>query len=610
MRLDKSLRMTDVFCISSGAMISSGLFVLPGLAHAQAGPAVVLSYLLAALLAMTGMFSIAELATAMPKAGGDYFFVNRTMGPAAGTVSGLLTWLSISLKSAFALAGMSAFITLFADVDMRLTGAALTLLFTLINCRGAREAGRLQVVLVLFLFLLMIFYVGAGFRGVNIDHFKPFAPYGPACIFSTAGMVFIAFGGILKTASVAEEVQDPGRIIPRALIMSLFVVSVFYVLMVFVTSGLLPAEKLDGNLMPISEGARVFGGRPAFIAMSVAAILAFVSTANAGILAASRYLLAMSRDHLLPSHLARTSGRQNMPRAAIAITGAVVAGALCMELGLLVKAASAVLITTYILANLSLIVLRESRVQNYRPAFRSPLYPWMQIIGVAGCFLLLFEMGMKVLQIEVGLIVIGLFVYWFYGSVKAGRDFALLHLVARLTAREMGSNLLETELKTIIRERDEIVEDRFDQIIEKCMVLDLPKRTTLAAFFKAAAESLAGPTAMPADKLQELMLMRELESNTAISPEVAIPHVLIEGEHQFHILLARCRKGIDFSAEAPAVKAVFVLAGTRDDRNFHLRALAGIAQIVQDQDFLKRWMAAQGKQQLRDVVLLAKRQRG
>lgn len=105
MKLKKELNLLDVFCIASGAMISSGLFILPGLAHAQAGPAVVVSYLLAGLLAMTGVLSIAELATAMPKAGGDYFFITRGMGPAAGTVAGLLSWLSLSLKSSFALVG-------------------------------------------------------------------------------------------------------------------------------------------------------------------------------------------------------------------------------------------------------------------------------------------------------------------------------------------------------------------------------------------------------------------------------------------------------------------------------------------------------------------------
>src|SRR6056297_2050626 len=97
--LRRHLGLLEVFCIASGAMISSGIFVLPGLAHAQAGPAVVVSYLLAGLLALVGLLNVAELATAMPRAGGDYFFITRTLGPAVGTIGGLLTWFSLSLKS-------------------------------------------------------------------------------------------------------------------------------------------------------------------------------------------------------------------------------------------------------------------------------------------------------------------------------------------------------------------------------------------------------------------------------------------------------------------------------------------------------------------------------
>ena len=112
MKLKKELGLIHVFAIASGAMISSGLFILPGLAHAQAGPAVVVSYLLAGLLAMTGMLSQAELVSAMPKAGGDYFYITRSMGPAVGSISGLITWFSLSLKSAFALLGIGYFAAL------------------------------------------------------------------------------------------------------------------------------------------------------------------------------------------------------------------------------------------------------------------------------------------------------------------------------------------------------------------------------------------------------------------------------------------------------------------------------------------------------------------
>jgi len=115
--LKKELKLLDVYCIATGAMISSGLFILPGLAHALAGPAVVVSYLLAGLLAMTGMLSQAELVSAMPKAGGTYFYVARSMGPVVATINGLLEWLSIALKSAFALVGIAAFASFFLQVN-------------------------------------------------------------------------------------------------------------------------------------------------------------------------------------------------------------------------------------------------------------------------------------------------------------------------------------------------------------------------------------------------------------------------------------------------------------------------------------------------------------
>ena len=112
MKLHRKLGFWSVFCIASGAMISSGLFVLPGLIYREAGPAVVLSYALAGILVIPAMLSQAELCTAMPKSGGTYFFIERTMGALPGTFAGLANWFSIALKSAFALVGIGAFASL------------------------------------------------------------------------------------------------------------------------------------------------------------------------------------------------------------------------------------------------------------------------------------------------------------------------------------------------------------------------------------------------------------------------------------------------------------------------------------------------------------------
>jgi amino acid transporter/mannitol/fructose-specific phosphotransferase system IIA component (Ntr-type) len=611
MKLKKELNLLDVFCIASGAMISSGIFILPGLAHARAGPAVVVSYLIAGLLAMTGMLSQAELVSAMPKAGGDYFYVTRSMGPAVGTVGGLMTWFSLSLKSAFALVGMAAFTTLvpFLNVNVHVIAILLCVVFIVVNLVGIKRAGRTQVVLVIALLALMFLYVAGGLPAVRLENYGGFASKGIGTIFSTAGFVFVSYGGLLKVAAVAEEVKNPGRTIPLGMIFSLLVVTLAYIAVVFVTTGVLGSQELDNSLTPISDGAAAFMGGWGRIILSVAAMLAFISTANAGIMAASRYPLALSRDGLLPEQLRKISKRFKTPHVSIMITGAFMIAVLFLKLDILVKAASTVLILSYLFSCLSVIILREGRLQNYQPNFRAPLYPWIQIVGAIGFVFLLFEMGKIALFVGLILIAGGFFIYWFYGRIRATREYALLYLIERVTAKELTTRSLEGELKEIIRERDVIVKDRFDGVIEQCAVIDAEKAITMDEFFRLAAEAISPRIDVAQDVVKQKLVAREKESTTVIGPGLAIPHIIVDGEHKFDILLARCRDGIFFSEEAPNVHAVFVLAGSRDERNFHLRALASIAQIVQDPAFDKKWLAAKSREALRDLVLLGKRWR-
>jgi APA family basic amino acid/polyamine antiporter len=609
MKLKKELGLLELFCIASGAMISSGLFVLPGLAHAYAGPAVVVSYLIAGLLAVTGMLSQAELVSAMPKAGGTYFYVTRAMGPALGTVDGLVTWFSLSLKSAFALVGMAAFAVVISSLNMQAVAVVLVAAFVVLNLLGIKEAGRAQVTMVVGLLALLLFYIIRGLPAVQVDNFQPFAPHGLAPIFYTAGFVFVSYGGLLKVASIAEEVRDPARVVPLGMIFSLLVVTILYMLVVFVTTGVLGASELDNSLTPISDGASAFLGTAGRVALSIGALLAFVSTANAGLMAASRYPLALSRDGLLPGFLESINQRFRTPHVAIIITGAFMTLAIFLKLDILVKVASTVLILTYLFSCLSIIVLRESHLQNYQPKFHAPLYPWVQIAGIVGFGLLLFEMGRAALLASLILVVGGLFVYWFYGRIRTSREFALIYLIERVTAKELTTRSLETELKGIIRERDEILTDRFDHVIEDSVVLDVDMPVEMEDLFQLAADRMAGRLGLEPDQLYKLFIDREKESTTVLGSHLAIPHIIVEGEHQFDILLARCRPGVKFPGADEKVNAVFVLAGTRDERPFHLRALAAIAQIVQDPHFEKRWMAARRKEDLRDIILLGKRRR-
>jgi len=608
-KLAKKLGLIDVFCVASGAMISSGIFILPGLAHGRAGPAVIVSYFLAGLLALTGVLSQAELVSAMPKAGGTYFYVTRSMGPAVGTIDGFLTWFSLSLKSSFALVGMAAFSSILFDFNIHLVSISLCIIFVAINILGIKEAGRVQIALVVSLLGLMIIYVVLGIPNIQVEYFKDFASKGIPAVFSTAGFVFVSFGGVLKIASIAEEVKEPERVVPLGMILSLATVGILYILVIYVTSGVLGASSLDNSLTPLSDGALTFMGQGGMILLSIAAILAFVSTANSGIMAASRYPLALSRDGLLPNIFKKISSKFQTPYMAIFITGAVMIVSLFFTLDILVEAASTVLIMTYLFSCIAVIIMRQSGVQNYRPRFKSPIYPFPQIVGILGCGFLLFEMGTEILIIVMILMSLSIIVYLIYGRQRVKEEYALLYLIEKITAKELTTHSLEDELKDIIRERDKIQKDRFDELIEKSHILDLEKKTDLKEFFKLTAEKLSSPLDISEEKLYQLLMEREKESTTSINPDIAIPHIIIEGEKRFDILLARCKEGIKFREEIPGIKAVFVLVGTRDQRNFHLRALASIAQIISAKDFMTRWMRAKNIENLRDTVLLGERKR-
>jgi mannitol/fructose-specific phosphotransferase system IIA component (Ntr-type) len=381
--------------------------------------------------------------------------------------------------------------------------------------------------------------------------------------------------------------------------------------MLIVTVGTLPAHVMGGSLTPIADSAKTFMGINGFYLLITAAMLAFISTGNAGIMAASRYPLALSKDRLIPESIAYISKRFQSPVVAIVITAVLIAVSMLLSLETLVKAASTVIILSYILSSISVVILRESHVQNYRPSFMAPFYPWMQLISIICFSLLILDMGQEVLFISFGLVMAGVFFYFIYGHKNSNREYALLHLIARITDKEVreSSFLLEDELRTIIHARDDVNFDRFDRIVDRSIVIDLEESIDADSLFKDIARQIAKDIDQDEARIYDFLKAREAESSTAITPFTAIPHLIIEGKGHFNMILVRACKGITFSKSRDAVKSIFVLYGTRDERLFHLQALASIAQTILNPKFEERWLAAPTDQGIKDVIILSERRR-
>ena len=614
--LRRDLGLFDIFCIASGAMISSGLFILPGLAYAKAGPAVIISYAFASLLVLPALFSKAELATAMPKAGGTYFFIDRSMGPLMGTIGGFAAWFSLAFKSAFALVGIGIFAMLlnpgFTELQMKFVAVFFCVIFTIVNIIGVKHTGKTQIALVAGLLFLLVFYIVVGVFFVKPSNFDNFMPQGPWSIFSTAGLIFISFGGLTKICSVAEECKKPGRNIPRGMLLSWGIISVLYILVIFVTVGLLDHGELTGpqGLTPISLGASVFMGEIGIWIMAFAAILAFISTANAGLLAASRDPMAMGKDQLLPKSFAKVSKR-GTPMFSIVFTSAfMIFVILFLDLENLVKTASTLKILLFVFVTLSLIIMRQSKIRHYRPKFRSPLYPWIQIAGIFGYGFLIFEMGLIPLLLVGCFVLFGFVWYWVFARDKIWREYSLLHIIERITGIQSTGFLVDEELREILIERDDITEKRFEQHIKTCEVIDLYKLMRPAKFSEMIAHKLAERLSIDETKLHLLLEKKEADSNIVVQPGIAIFSHVVKDRDTFEMVMVRSKKGIFISDSVDPVHAFFVIVSSPDQRSFYLHSLMWIIQIAGTADFKGEWITAKNEKELRQRILGLWKKRG
>ena len=434
--LERDLGLPSVLAISIGAMIGSGIFILPALALKIAGPAVILAYALAGLLVVPAALSKSEMATAMPEAGGTYIYIERGMGPLLGTIAGAGTWFSLSFKGALALVGGVPYLLLLVDLPLTPVALGLAAVLILINIVGAKQTGRLQVAIVVIMLAALGWFAAGSAPSVQSGNYANFFADGIGGLLAATGLVFVSYAGVTKVASVAEEVEDPGRNIPLGILGSLAFTTVLYVAIVFVLVGVTDPGSVAGSLTPVAVAAEATLGQFGVIIVILAAILALISTANAGILSSSRYPFAMSRDKLAPPSLSTVSERFGTPVNSITVTGAVLLLLIAYVPILdIAKLASAFQILVFALINLAVVAFREGSTE-YNPEFTSPLYPWMQIFGAVTGALLLTQMGTVALVGAVVIVAGSILWYALYVRPRVSREGAATDAVRRRVGRD------------------------------------------------------------------------------------------------------------------------------------------------------------------------------
>ena len=611
--LKRELGLFDVYAIATGATLSSGFFLLPGLAAAQAGGAIPFAYLLAGLLLLPGILSMAELSTAMPRAGGIYYFLDRSMGQRVGTIGGFGTWTTLTLKSAFALVGLGAYLQVyFPGMPAGPVSFAFALSFAAVNLFGAKKIGVIQLILTTVLLGILGWVIGAAVTVLDPGVFEGAFDLGASPFFSTVGLVVVSYMGITHVASVSEEVRNPDRNLALGMLLAFFTVLLVYVLGTWAMVGAVGVDVLSvdgGNLAPAASMARAVAGNAGEAVMTVAAIVAFTSVGNAGVLSASRYPLAMSRDHVLPAAFRRISRWGTPWVAVLATVGLILVWLSLFDPSSIAKLAGAFQLIMFGLACLAVIVMRESGLAPYDPSFRAPLYPWVQIVGIVVPFPLIVEMGWMATLLSVAFIVFGLVWYRVYARDHVRREGAIYHVFERLG--QQRNEGLERELLQILKEKGVRDADPFEELIASSAVLEFQGTVAFSRLVDRASHALSQQLGVDANRLAQGFLDDSGSGLTPVSQGVVLEHLRLDSITGPRMVLARVHGGIEIDVGEPDVppaddeliQAAFFLASPEADSGRHLRTLAQIAGRVDDTSFLTEWLEAEDNLELREVML-------
>jgi len=448
----QDLGLFEATMIGIGAMIGAGIFVLTGIAAGVAGPASILAFALNGVVTLLTALSYAELASAYPESGGGYSYIKKAFPGPVGFASGWMLWFCYIIACSLYALGFGSYFWEFvhtyapslSSFAFELLGeqapalavtTLISLLFILINMKGTALTGSVENYLTLAKILILAVFIFFGLRVIfgdptgSISSFSPFFPRGFSGVVLAMGLTFIAFEGYDLIATVAEEIKEPKKNIPRAIAISLSVTVAIYLLIIFVSIGAIQPEQGSSweflgqyqetaivraaeNFMPFFGVALIiFGG-----------LLSTLSALNATILASSRVAFSMGRDKMLPTSLSTIHPKRRTPHIAVAATGAIlVIIALLFPIEVVGSAASLMFLLTFALVNLSVIALRR-KFPEVRGGFRIPFYPVTPIVAIVLNILLAlyqYEFDPRSWYIAIAWVIVGLFIYFIYFEKKA-----------------------------------------------------------------------------------------------------------------------------------------------------------------------------------------------
>lgn len=399
----RSLTLKDAVAVGLGAIIGAGIFVVTGVAAGVSGPAFLLGLMVAGLIATCNALSSAQLAAIYPQSGGTYEYGYRLINPAFGFSAGWMFLISkLSAAGVVAIGFGSYFYQLFPVASPLLLSVFAVVFLTIANLLGIKKTGTLNIVIVAITLLSLFYLVISGVPNIQYRNFEPFAPFGISGIAEAAALLFFAFTGYARIATLAEEVSEPKKTIPKAIIITIVTAILLYAAVSLVAIGVIGAEKMANSTSPLQLVAEALTTPGIRLVITVGASTAMLGVLLSQILGISRMMLAMGRRRDLPPFLNEIHSKYRIPHIGILLAGGIIlALTLLGNFEFIVRSATFTILLYYSITNVAALK------QPVRERLYGKIIP---VCGLAGCLILSLSLPFNVILSGIGLLLIGFFI--------------------------------------------------------------------------------------------------------------------------------------------------------------------------------------------------------
>jgi APA family basic amino acid/polyamine antiporter len=432
--LKRAVTATQLTAMGVGAIIGTGIFVVIGKGAGIAGPAVIMSFVLAAVACTFSALSYAELASSIPVSGSAYTYTYATLGEIVAWIIGWDLILEYGVSVAAVAVGWGGNFNAFLDAAFNLKlpdaiakspedggvfnlpAVIIVLAITFLLVRGVRESARTNLVMVAIKLVVLTFFIVVATTSFHASHFTPFAPNGFSSVTTAAAIIFFAYIGFDAVSTGSEEARNPQRDLPLAVIGSLAICTVFYILTAVGAIGIATPKQLEGSDAPLAAALKEGAGISwAAWILALGAVIAITSVILVILYGQTRIFFAMCRDGLLPERLAEVNARYGTPAKLTIGLGVLIAIlAALVPLGQIVELVNIGTLFAFVLVNVGVVILRRTRPEMPRP-YRVPWSPVVPALGVLFAVYLMKDLPLATWIRFVVWLALGLLIYALYG---------------------------------------------------------------------------------------------------------------------------------------------------------------------------------------------------